>query len=138
MKGKWLPQIKVVEASNGNVFQRLYNEASEELSDCDLEIEIQHKEKGHCAYFMYTMHKPEQMTVKEALEAVGIHHTCSECPYLQIGSDARKKKWPCELSPYGSSSIDSSMCEEAYKLLAEGKLHLKCESDDEENHKIGF
>lgn len=131
MKGKCLPQIKVVEASNGNKFQELYNEASEELADCDLEIEIQHKDKGHCAYFMYTMHISEQMTVKEALEAVGIHHTCSECPKLEIGSDARKKRWPCSISDNGSSSIDSTMCEEAYRLLAEGKLHLKVEDEDE-------
>lgn len=139
---KSIKQIKVVEACNGAEFQELYNKTAEELSECDVEVEIEHPSKGHCAYFMYTLHIQEPKTIKQALNEVGVHHYCCECPFLQMGSDARVKKWKCDQSPYGTARIDDEMCEFAYGLLVKGDLELiKDGEPDEEikkNCKVGY
>lgn len=121
---KHVQMIKVVEANSGAKFQDLYNKTAEELAEYDPEIEIEHKASGHCAYFMYEVNIAEKMTIKEALHAVGIYHTCSECPCLEIGQDGRRKKWNCERSSTGFSYSDSDMCDDAYKDLVNGDLQL--------------
>lgn len=132
MSNKTIKQIKVVEASNGARFQDLYNQTAEELADCDVEIEIEHKASGHCAYFMYTMNIPEKMSLGEALNQYGISHKCSECPLMEIGSDARRKKWYCARKEK-FLHMDNEMCDYAYEKLLAGMLKLRKELDDEED-----
>ena len=118
-------QLKVVESHDGAVFQDLYNKTAEELSEYDPEVRIEQKSEGHCAYFMYTMHIQEKMSLKDAFSMFGFSHKCAECPSLEIGTDARRKTWGCPHSPYGESREDADMCEYMYKLLAQGKVLLK-------------
>jgi hypothetical protein len=134
MGSKILKQIKVVEASNGARFQELYNKTAEELEEADVEVEIQHKSTGHCAYFMYTVNIPDKKTLSDLFREVGITHRCYECPYLNIGTDARRRSWDCLRSGY-KAYMDSEMCEEAYRDLAEGKMVLrgKGDQDDEDD-----
>lgn len=134
MSNKIIKQIKVVEASNGARFQELYNKTAEELSDADVVVEIEHKTSGHCAYFMYTMNIPEEVSLSDAFHEAGIYHICAECPYMEIGTDARKRRWYCEKYQC-YKHMDQDMCEEAYRELAKGKLVIrgKGDQDDEDD-----
>lgn len=125
MAMKSLLQLRVVEAHDGAVFQERYNRTAEELSQYDPEIRIEQKTTGHCAYFMYTAHIQDQMSLGDAFRELGYAHKCIECPFLQIGNDARRKTWGCPYSPYGESRVDADMCEYMYDLLAQGKVLLK-------------
>ena len=125
MAMKSLLQLRVVEAHDGAIFQEQYNKTAEELSQYDPEIRIEQKSSGHCAYFMYTVHIEDQMSLSDAFRRFGYAHKCMECPFLEIGTDARRKTWACPYSPHGESRVDAEMCEYMYKLLAQGKVLLK-------------
>ena len=118
-------RIKVIQAKDPLSFERQYNEAAQELDQYDPDITVDHEDGVYFAYFMYTLHKPVPETVADEFKLAGIEHTCSECPYLQIGQDARRKTWPCEYSTYGTSTIDSPACEILLKKLMAGTVRLR-------------
>lgn len=128
-------RIKVIQAKDPLVFQRQYNEAAEELDKYDPDITVDHEGGVHIAYFMYTLHKPVPETLEDEFKLAGIEHTCSECPDLKIGQDARRKTWPCEYAPYGTSTIDTPACEYLLKRLMAGTVQLRdTEVNNEEDH----
>ena len=118
-------RIKVIQARDPLSFERQYNEAAEELDKYDPEIRVEREGGLHIAYFMYTLHKPIPETIKDEFTLAGIEHTCSECPYLEIGQDARRKTWPCKYTTYGTSTIDSPACEILLKKLMQGTVKLR-------------
>ena len=99
-------RIKVIQAKDPLSFERQYNEAAQDLDKYDPDITVDHEGGVYFAYFMYTLHKPAPESVADEFKLAGISHTCSECPYLEIGQDARRKTWPCKYSRYGTSTID--------------------------------
>ena len=125
-------RIKVIQAKDPLVFQRQYNEAAEELDKYDPDITVEHEGGTHIAYFMYTLHIATPETVRDEFTLAGIHHTCSECPFLEIGQDARRKRWPCRYSEYGTSSIDHEACEVLLKKLMAGTVRLRDVNSDME------
>ena len=114
MKEKTKQRIKVVSATNGADFERKFNEVSDELAKYDPEVRMKDGD-GFCAYFMYTMNIRMPETEEDDFS---IHHytcKCCDCPFLEIGTDARRKWFPCKYTEYGETRIDAPACDIFYK-----------------------
>lgn len=122
MKEDKKPQIKVVTATNGADFERKFNEAAEELAKYDPEVRMKDGD-GFCAYFMYTLYIRQPETTEDHFDIQGHACYCCDCPFLEIGTDARRKTFPCKYSKYGETRIDAPACarfyEEAVKMMRE-------------------
>ena len=122
MKEKTVQKIKVVSATNGSDFERKFNAASEELADYEPEVKLKDGD-GFCAYFMYSLYIRQPETTEDQFSMHGYACHCCDCPFLEIGTDARRKTFPCKYSAYGETRIDSPACarfyEEAVKLMRE-------------------
>ena len=114
MKEKSLQKIKVVSATNGADFERKFNEAAEELAEYEPEITLKDGE-GFCAYFVYTMNICTPETTEDDFSIHKHACKCCDCPFLEIGTDARRKWFPCQYSDTGETRIDSPACEVFYK-----------------------
>lgn len=114
MKERTKRQIKVVSATNGADFERKFNEAANELAKYDPEVQMKDSD-GFCAYFLYNLNicMPENV-----MDDFNIHHIeckCCDCPFIEIGTDARRKWFPCPYSSTGETRLDSPACEVFYK-----------------------
>lgn len=122
LKEKTRRQIRVVTATNGADFERKFNEVAEELAEYEPEITMKEGD-GFCAYFLYNMNIrfPENESDQFSMQGYECH--CSDCPFLEIGTDARRKTFPCKFSKYGETRIDAPACarfyEEAVKKMRE-------------------
>ena len=122
MREKLKQQIKVVTATNGSDFERKFNAAAEELAQYEPEISIKDGD-GFCAYFMYSLNicQPESLEDNFIMHKCECH--CCDCPFLEIGTDARRKTFPCKYSKFGEARVDSPACarfyEEAVKRMRE-------------------
>ena len=122
MKQKTVQQIKVVSATNGADFERKFNAAAEDLAKYEPEVQLKSGD-GFCAYFMYNMNICQPETLEDNFSMhVNVCH-CSDCKFLEIGTDARRKTFPCPYAEYGETRIDSPACErfyeEAVKMMRE-------------------
>ena len=125
MRDETQSKISVIQAKDPAKFQERYNNTAKELAGYDPEITVKIEAGVFYAIFMYTTHKQRPETVSDEFTLAGIRHTCSECPYLEIGNDNRRKVWPCRYSEYGSASKDSPACELLLKKLMAGKVRLR-------------
>lgn len=105
-------RVKTVSAKDVKSFDRLYNSTADELAKY-------HPEARDIDALTARFYYKEVETASENLEDDFMQHhegcTCSDCPFLQIGTDARRKWFPCEYSPCGETRIDASACEHFYK-----------------------
>ena len=118
-------RIKVIQAKDPAIFERQYNTAADELDQYDPDITVKIESGVYYALFTYTLHKPVPESIKDEFTLAGIHHTCSECPYLEIGTDCRRKNWPCKYSEYGTANAEGDMCELMLKRLMAGTVRLR-------------
>ena len=122
MKENEKRMIKVVTATNGADFERKFNAASEELAAYRPEITLKDGD-GFSAYFLYNVNicQPETLEDDFSMRVRACH--CSDCKFLEIGTDARRKTFPCPYSEYGETRIDAPACErfyeEAVKMMRE-------------------
>ena len=114
MKEKTKQQIKVVTATNGADFERKFNAAADELAEYEPEIKVM-EGGGFCAYFMYNMNIRTPETAEDDFNMHKCVCTCSDCPFLEIGTDARRKWFPCQYSSTGETRLDSHACDVFYK-----------------------
>ena len=122
MKEKTVQKIKVVSATNGSDFERKFNAASEELADYEPEVKLKDGD-SFCAYFMYSLYIRQPETTEDQFSMQGYAAHCCDCPFLEIGTDARRKTFPCKFAKYGETRIDAPACarfyEEAIKMMRE-------------------
>ena len=120
MKEKMLKRVKVVMAANAADFERKYNEAADELADYDPEVKLKEGD-GFCAYFMYTLNIRTPESLEDEFSIHSNECKCCDCPFLEVGTDARRKWFPCPYAETGETRIDSKACEvfyrEAVKLM---------------------
>ena len=114
MKEKTVQQIKVVTAANGADLERKYNSAAEELAKYEItksDIDLQKLS----AYFLYNVNisQPETLEDDFSMHVNACH--CSDCPFVQIGTDARRKWFPCPYAATGETRLDSPVCDTFYK-----------------------
>lgn len=118
-------KIKVIEARDPATFERKYNAAGAELAKYDPEIERGKDNGVYYALFTYSVHKQVPETINDVFTIKGIRHTCCECPYLEIGTDNRRKLWPCEYADSGVTSKDAPACEKLLTDLMRGHTQLR-------------
>lgn len=120
---------RVIFSKDAEEYERLFNEASEELKPYRPEIKDVEQPGAFCTYFTYELDEkvPEQGSVKDEFELEGIVYTCEQCPHLEMGNDKRRKRWPCKYSPWGVSQKDCTACERFYRELAQGMVKVRQE-----------
>ena len=120
MKVKEVPQVKTVSAKTPAEFDKLYNATAHELGVSLTEVK---DIDATTARFYYTVTETQAETIGDEFMQHNVCITCSDCPFLQIGTDARRKWFPCQYSTYGESRMDSPACEvfyrEAVKMMRE-------------------
>ena len=109
-----MQQIKVITAANGADFERKYNAAAEELAKYGPEVKLKAGD-GFCAYFMYNVNICQPETLEDNFSIHGNVCHCSDCPFCEIGTDARRKWFPCRYASCGETRLDSEACEVFYK-----------------------
>lgn len=125
MLDKTTHRIQIVQARDPASFERKYNAVADEVDEYDPEITVQLEGGVYYAIFKYTLHKLVPQTVSDEFTVAGITHTCSECPYLEIGTDNRRKNWPCKYAEYGTASVDQPACEILLRKLMQGTVRLR-------------
>lgn len=112
MKEEVRLRVKTVTASDVKSFDKLYNSTADELAQYDPEA------KDIDALTARFYYKESSYTSESLADDFMQHHercTCSDCPYLEIGTDARRKWFPCKYSPCGETRSDSEACDQFYK-----------------------
>lgn len=106
---------RTIAANSPEEFDRLYNSTADELSAFEPDVEEYMWGEQRCATFKYT----ETQKICEGIGDDFMQHNvrckCSDCPFLQVGTDARRRWFPCEYATYGESRLDSPACEVFYK-----------------------
>lgn len=118
-------RLKVVQSKDPQRFQNDFNETADELEEYDPTIEVKEEGGTHFAYFRYAVHKQLPETIEDEFTLAGIHHHCSDCPFLEIGHDARRKTWPCRYSEYGESNMERPACEVFLRKLMQGAARVR-------------
>lgn len=113
-------QVKTISAQSQQEFDRLYNSTAKELGASITEVK---DIDGTTTRFYYTVIEDEAEDLSDVFMQNNVRCTCSDCPFLQIESDARRKWFPCEYASSGMSSLNSPACEvfyrEAIKMMRE-------------------
>lgn len=126
-------KMRAIKARDPASFQRQYDEVAHEVDKYNPEIDSDFRDGYFYAIFRYEMNIPHPETVNDVFKLAGISHTCGECPYLEMGTDNRRKLWPCEYADTGITSKDSPACEVLLKGLMKGTVRLRnweAENDD--------
>ena len=115
--------LETISASDPKEFQKLYNSTAQRLKAYEPKIEKYFWGDKRCADFTYTTTERIAETIGDEFMQHNASTTCSDCPFLEIGTDARRKWFPCQYATYGESRTDSPACEvfyrEAVKMMRE-------------------
>lgn len=106
---------KTISAGDPEEFDRLYNTLSDELSEFEPEVEEYMWGDKRCATFKYTETSRIPETLGDEFMQKNVRCTCSDCPFLQIGTDARRRWFPCQFADLGETRSDSPACEVFYR-----------------------
>ena len=118
-------KIKVIFDKDPNSFEKQYNKLMDSLNGHAAEINIDtSKPDGFCAVVRYSG-KEIFSTEDDSLTINGNVITCQCCPYLQISTDNRRKDFPCKYAHYGSSRLDSRVCDKFKKDLLDALMERK-------------
>jgi len=120
MRNETYKQISLIEDDSIVELEKKINERMRELAGHEpvLDIDV----KGRYAVITYTAYRDIAETVKDEYNKKNVHFTCSQCPFLEVDSDKRKKRYPCSHSEIGMSRIDSEACEDFYVWVDDGKV----------------
>ena len=118
MKTKVRTQIKTIQAKTAEEFDRLFNEANDELND----VELRWDTAPMCVHLIYKEEILEPETLAEEFELRGEHYYCKDCPFFKRGKNKRCKSIGCKYSPYGTAAEFNPACEYFFKQLVNGKI----------------
>ena len=121
MRIKTTKGVKYIKANSLEELERLENEAYKELREKGV-TKVYTDYERFVVELNYTDKVEEPTSIQEEYELNGIMYTCNDCPYLEKGSDKRRKKWPCKYARYMQASIDSKACEKFYRDLQNGSI----------------
>lgn len=111
MKERERKRAKTITADTFDEFDKLYNSTADELAGYDLVIsEI----SPLAVRFYYTITETTSENLADDFMQNNVRCTCSDCPFLQIGTDARRKWFPCAYSKTGETRLDTPACEQFY------------------------
>lgn len=114
---KSIPQMRAVSGSTPQETAMLFNQAMAELAD----LNPTYERDGGVFWIYYTVVKSEPETIVEEYELKGERAHCIDCPYLmrdlnRFGSIDGRKKWATCGKSGERTNIDSTACEEYYRL----------------------
>ena len=121
MKERSVEKVKIVSANTEAEFEDKYNSTIQELSNYTPE-RLSFSLDSLRAAIVYVEETRVPESVKEEYELDGINFTCAQCPYLERGSDKRRKRWPCKYATYRMSSTDMIACDKFYREYDAGKI----------------
>lgn len=104
-------RAKTVTAKDMESFDRLYNATADELAKYDPETK---DIDALTTRFYYKERDKIREDVTDDFMQHNARCTCSDCPFLQIGTDARRKWYPCEYSSCGETRVDADACDHFY------------------------
>lgn len=109
---------RTIEAKDGATFDRLFEEAMEELEGETIEVVRNMSTGAHCAYICWKEQKqiPEDLR-DEYILRTGEERHCSDCPELERNPDGRKKDHSCPM--HGSVRETDRACLRYYRKLEE-------------------
>ena len=123
MKEKEIPQIKTISADSLEEFDKLYNSTAAELGASILDVtDI----NATTARFRYTKTSRQVETLEDEFMQQNVRCYCSDCPFLEITTDARRKTFPCKYAKYGESRVDMPACETFYREAVK-RMREDCE-----------
>lgn len=120
MRNESYRQVSLIEDESLLELEKKINKRMQELAGCSPELDVD--VKARYAVITYTSCRDIAETIKDEYNKKGVRFSCSQCPFLEIDSDKRKKRYPCSHSEVGFSRIDSDACEDFYKWVDEGKI----------------
>ena len=124
MLTKTLKKIKVIQTDDRQLFETLFNRATEELSEkgTEFETDIQPFTGTHCAYILYTEIKREFNLVSDEFHEQGIHYLCGQCSLHDPQEDGRQKRVYCKYADCGMTDVRHEVCEMFYKKVKQGEI----------------
>jgi len=121
MKEKEIRLVRTIHADDPTEFDKLYNSTAAELGTSITEVKDYDVTTSR---FYYSITARSAETIGDDFMQHNVRCHCSDCPFLEIGTDARRKTFPCKYATYGESRIDADACEvfydEAVRRMREG------------------
>lgn len=112
MKERRKKRVLTIRADNYEAFDKLYNSTADRLAPYEPETR---DIDALTTRFYYT----ETEKIAENLDDDFMQHnercTCSDCPFMDIGTDARRRWHPCQYASNGETRIDAEACAVFYK-----------------------
>lgn len=112
MRKKETKRVLTITAESQQEFDNLYNSTADRLAQYAPETK---DIDALTTRFYYTIVEDIAETKEDEFMQENVRCTCSDCPFLQVGTDARRRWYPCEYAPHGESRMDSPACETFYK-----------------------
>ena len=123
MRRDEIQQIKTISAGSLKEFDKLYNSTARELGEAVTKVD----DLGETvSRFHYTVTEEQVESVGDEFMQHGAYCHCSDCPFLEIGHDARRKTFPCMYAKYGETRVDAPACEMFYKEAIR-RMRERCE-----------
>lgn len=114
---------KVIKESDADVFQDKYTALINSVHG-SVDANVQYSDGYFVAVITYetVVWPDDERTVADEFHDEGLRYVCSQCPYLEVSGDRRRKRFPCKYSEYGTARIDSECCEMFYKKVKQGTI----------------
>ena len=107
--------LETISADSPEEFQKLFNATFQKLKKYEPKVDKYFWGEKRCADFEYAVSEKIAETVGDDFMQHNARCTCSDCPFLEVGTDARRKWFPCPYADYGETRIDAAACETFYK-----------------------
>lgn len=122
MKISRLKRIAVVESTDPEEFEELFNSKMEELAFSDsIEHQIYCTDR-YRAVITYEQTVRTFDCVADEFHAEGIRYLCRHCPDLEDPHDKRIKHCICKFAELGATHKDREACDYFYRRLKAGKI----------------
>lgn len=115
-------QVRTVSAKSVKEFDKLFNQTADELGSSVVEVKEIDATTARF-YYQITKKEPEELADTFMQNNAGCH--CSDCPFLEIGNDARRKTFPCKYAKYGETRVDATACKVFYQEAVK-KMREEC------------
>lgn len=112
-------RVRTVQANDPDEFDKMFNEASDELAE---NVKLQWDTAPMCVHFIYEEPVKIPETVADEFELQGIKYYCKDCPNFQKGKNKRCRSQGCKYAEYGTVADFTPACEWFYKQVLQGKI----------------
>ena len=121
MDWKKIKQIRVIQTSAPDEFEKQVNSAMVELCESDPVLTIRDG-AGFTAIIEYIRTEKILETVADEFHEAGIYYHCKNCPHIDRPMDGRIKYTTCKYAELGRTHINYGACEVFYKDLKAGRI----------------